>query len=107
MARRQATKRPKTPNAHDSPESKEQSERMRGAIVGFGRLGRQIAQVFAQRGRDVKATDTYPEALKAGTLEIENGPYGLWTAVAEGKLSMGEMQQALTRIHTSTNVAEA
>ena len=51
--------------------------------------------------------DTYPEALKAGTLEIENGPYGLKTAVAKGKLSMEEMQQALTRIHTTSNMAEA
>ena len=80
---------------------------MRVAIVGFGLMGRQIAQVFAQRGHDVKATDTYPEALKAGTLEIENGPYGLKTAVAKGKLSMEEMQQALTRIHTTSNMAEA
>ena len=80
---------------------------MRVAIVGFGMMGRQIAQVFAQRGHDVKAMDTYPEALKAGTLEIENGPYGLKTAVAKGKLSMEEMQQALTRIHTTSNMAEA
>ena len=80
---------------------------MRVAIVGFGLMGRQIAQVFAQRGHDVKATDTYPEALKAGTLEIENGPYGLKTAVAKGKLSMEAMQQALTRIHTTPNMAEA
>jgi len=80
---------------------------MRVAIVGFGMMGRQIAQVFAQRGHDVKAMDTYPEALKAGTLEIENGPYGLKTAVAKGKLSMEEMQQALTRIHTTPNLAEA
>ena len=80
---------------------------MRVAIVGFGMMGRQIAQVFAQRGHDVKATDTYPEALNAGTLEIENGPYGLKTAVAKGKLSMEEMQQALTRIHTTSNMAEA
>ena len=80
---------------------------MRVAIVGFGMMGRQIAQVFAQRGHNVKATDTYPEALKAGTLEIENGPYGLKTAVAKGKLSMEEIQQALTRIHTTSNMAEA
>jgi len=80
---------------------------MRVAIVGFGMMGRQVAQVFAQRGHDVKATDKYPEALKAGTLEIENGPYGLKTAVAKGKLSMEEMQQALTRIHTTSNMAEA
>ena len=80
---------------------------MRVAIVGFGMMGRQVAQVFAQRGHDVKAMDTYPEALKAGTLEIENGPYGLKTAVAKGKLSMEEMQQALTRIHTTSNMAEA
>jgi len=80
---------------------------MRVAIVGFGLMGRQIAQVFAQRGHDVKATDTYLEALKAGMLEIEDGPYGLKKAVAKGKLSMEEMQQALTRIHTTSNMAEA
>ncbi len=80
---------------------------MKIAVVGFGMMGRQITQVFAQHGFEVWATDTYPEALKAGTTEIENGPYGLKTAVAKGKLSEKAMQQALTRIHTTSNIKDA
>jgi 3-hydroxybutyryl-CoA dehydrogenase len=80
---------------------------MKVAVVGFGMMGRQIAQVFAQHGFEVSATDTYPDVLKAGTIEIENGPYGLKTAVAKGKLSEKDMRQALTRIHTTSNIKEA
>src|SRR5436309_71871 len=80
---------------------------MKVAIVGFGIMGRQIAQVFAQHGHDVRATDTHPEALTAGMLEIENGPYGLKAAVAKGKLSTEDMQGALVRIHATSNMREA
>jgi 3-hydroxybutyryl-CoA dehydrogenase len=79
---------------------------MRVAVVGFGMMGRQIAQVFAQHGHEIKATDPYPEALKAGMVEIENGPYGLKAAVAKGKLSTEEMQRALTRIRTTSSIQE-
>ena len=80
---------------------------MRVAVVGFGMMGRQIAQVFAQHGHEIKATDTYPEALKAGMVEIENGSYGLKAAVVKGKLSMEEMQRALTRIQTTSSIQGA
>jgi 3-hydroxybutyryl-CoA dehydrogenase len=93
--------------ANFSPENKESSRRMKVAVIGFGMMGRQIAQVFAQHGFEVSATDTFPEALKAGIIEIENGLYGLKTAVAKGKLSEKDMHQALTRIHTSSNIQDA
>jgi len=76
-------------------------------VVGFGMMGRQIAQVFAQHGHEVHATDTYPEALKAGILEIENGPYGLKAAVAKGKISTEDMKRALTRIHVTSDMRDA
>ncbi len=71
---------------------------MKVGIVGFGMMGRQIAQVFAQYGDEVSVTDENHESLSAGLDEIENGPYGLKAAVARGKLSAAESSTALLRI---------
>ena len=73
---------------------------MKVGIVGFGMMGRQIAQVFAQHGDEVSVTDENHESLTAGLDEIENGPYGLKAAVARGKLSSAESSTALLRIKT-------
>ncbi len=73
---------------------------MKVGIVGFGMMGRQIAQVFAQHGYEVVATDENQESLSAGMDEIENGPYGLKAAIARGKLSARDSSTALSRIKT-------
>ncbi len=73
---------------------------MKVGIVGFGMMGRQIAQVFAQHGDEVSATDENHETLSAGMDEIENGPYGLKASVGRGKLSPLESATALSRIKT-------
>ncbi len=80
---------------------------MKVAIVGFGTMGRQIAQVFAQHGHQVQATDTIPEALKTGIAEIESGPYGLNNAASKGKITLEDAQQALGRIHVTPHIEEA
>ncbi len=80
---------------------------MKVAIVGFGMMGRQIAQVFAQNGIDVVATDENDVMLRTGLLEIEEGPYGLRSAVSRGKLSREEAETALRRIRTTLVVEEA
>ncbi len=80
---------------------------MRVAIVGFGTMGRQIAQVFAQHGHQVRATDTILDALKTGLTEIEKGPYGLKAAASKGKISNEQAQQALERIGVTPNIQEA
>ncbi len=80
---------------------------MKIGIVGFGMMGRQIAQVFAQHGNEVSVTDENQETLNAGMDEIENGPYGLKAAVARGKLSAAESSTALSRIKTVPRLIDA
>ena len=80
---------------------------MKVAIVGFGMMGRQIAQVFAQKGSQVSATDEYPESLPAGIEEIDKGPYGLLAAVSKGKLTREEATKALGNIRTTPDLADA
>ena len=41
---------------------------MRVAVIGFGMMGRQIAQVFAQHGSEVAVTDENPVAVKSGLM---------------------------------------
>jgi 3-hydroxybutyryl-CoA dehydrogenase len=64
-------------------------------------MGRQIAQVFAQHGHEVEATDEDQQALKIGIEEIANGPYGIHAAVSKGKLKPDQASSALASIKTS------
>ncbi len=80
---------------------------MKVAIIGFGMMGRQIAQVFAQTGHEVMATDENIESLVQGLDEIEKGPYGVQAAVARGKLSQDEAVRVVKRIRTTTRLGEA
>jgi 3-hydroxybutyryl-CoA dehydrogenase len=80
---------------------------MKVAIVGFGMMGRQIAQVFAIHGHEVIATDEDPQALRAGIEEISNGPYGIHASVSKGKLTSEQASRALARIEASPKLDEA
>ncbi len=80
---------------------------MKIAVIGFGMMGRQIAQVFAQNGHEVSATDDNPEALKSGLQDIANGSYGIRSAVSKGKISAGEATKVLERIHPTPTLEEA
>jgi 3-hydroxybutyryl-CoA dehydrogenase len=64
-------------------------------------MGRQIAQVFAQYGHEVEATDEDQQALKRGIEEIANGPYGIHAAASKGKLKPDQANRALASIKTS------
>ena len=46
-------------------------------IVGFGVMGSQIAQFFAQHGYEVVAVDSRKEALEKGMESIISGRFGL------------------------------
>ena len=80
---------------------------MKVAIVGFGVMGRQIAQVFAQHGNNVTVTDDNERALHVGLDEIVNGPYGIRKAVARGKMTDEEGSRAIRAIKTSSSLEEA
>ncbi len=80
---------------------------MKIAVVGFGMMGRQIAQVFAQHGNEVAVTDENKQALTTGIDESANGPYGVRAAVAKGKLTQEEGAQTLRAIRTATTIEDA
>jgi 3-hydroxybutyryl-CoA dehydrogenase len=80
---------------------------MRVAVVGFGMMGRQISQVFAQYGNQVAATDENKQALTIGLDEIANGPYGVKSAIAKSKMTAEEGSRTLSAIRTSPSVEDA
>src|SRR5260370_16195229 len=80
---------------------------MKVGIGGFGMMGRQIAQVFAQHGNDVEATDEDQQALKLGMDEIANGLYGVHASVTKGKLTLEQARVSLARIKTSPMLDDA
>jgi 3-hydroxybutyryl-CoA dehydrogenase len=77
------------------------------AIVGFGMMGRQIAQVFLQNGHQVTVTDENLNMLKPGVEEVENGPYGIKAAVSRGKLTEVEAADALRNLRVAEDLQEA
>src|SRR6267378_6919453 len=80
---------------------------MKVAVIGFGMMGRQIAQVFAQHGHDVEATDEDQQALKTGINEIVDGPYGVHAAVSKGKLTSEQASRTLAGIKTKPKLEDA
>src|SRR3989441_11116717 len=80
---------------------------MKVAIIGFGMMGRQIAQIFAQHGYEVEATDEDQQALKTGIDEIANGPYGVHASVSKGKLTPEQATKVLASIRTSPKLDNA
>ncbi len=80
---------------------------MRVAVIGFGMMGRQIAQVFAQHGSEVAVTDENPVALKSGLDEIAHGPYGIESAVAKAKITREEGAKTLQQIRPAADVRDA
>lgn len=80
---------------------------MKIAIIGFGMMGRQIAQVFAQYGHSVRATDENSDVLKSGLDEIRTGHYGIRTAVQKGKLSENDAIKVLERLVIVSSLQDA
>ncbi|MBE8539320.1 3-hydroxyacyl-CoA dehydrogenase NAD-binding domain-containing protein [Geoglobus acetivorans] len=72
-------------------------------VVGFGLMGTQITQFFAQKGLKVVALDVSRDALEKGMAGIRDGRFGLRRLVERGKLSEDEMDEILGRIKTTTD----
>jgi 3-hydroxybutyryl-CoA dehydrogenase len=70
-------------------------------------MGRQIAQVFAQHGHVVEATDEDQQALKTGLNEIADGPYGVHAAVSKGKLTLEQANKTLAGVKTNPRLEDA
>src|SRR5438445_12104626 len=80
---------------------------MRVAVIGFGTMGRQIAQVFAQQGNEVAVTDENPVALKSGLDEVAHGLYGVESAVAKAKITRKEGAKTLQKIRPAADLRDA
>lgn len=80
---------------------------MRIAVIGFGQMGRQIAQVFAQHGHEVKVTDENPAALRLGIDEVAHGPYGTESAIAKTKITREEGNRTLQQIRPASDIKDA
>src|SRR5438552_2491825 len=80
---------------------------MRVTVIGFGMMGRQIAQVFAQHGHEVSVTDENPAAVKSGLDEVARGTYGIESAVAKAKITRAEGTKALQQIRPAADMKEA
>jgi 3-hydroxybutyryl-CoA dehydrogenase len=79
----------------------------RVVVVGFGTMGTGIAQVFAQSGFEVTAVDLSEDILRRGMEIIVSGPFGLRKLLEKGKITESQVQEILSRIKTTTNLAEA
>jgi 3-hydroxybutyryl-CoA dehydrogenase len=74
------------------------------AVIGAGTMGHGIAQVAAQAGYAVTLADVNDEMTARGLSKIEDN---LKKGVERGKVTDGEKREALSRIHTTTNLQDA
>src|SRR2546423_15460542 len=80
---------------------------MKVAVIGFGMMGRQIAQVFAQHGHEVSVTDENRAAVKSGLDEVAHGPYGIESAVADAEKNREERSNALQQNRRPAGIEDA
>jgi len=74
------------------------------AVIGAGSMGAQIAQQAALHGVDVRLQDKNLEQLRAG---VESNRGHVMRRVEKGKLGQAEAEQALARVRTTTDLADA
>lgn len=74
------------------------------AVIGAGLMGSGIAQVSAVAGLDVVLRDITDQALQTGTAGIEKS---LNRFASKGKLSQDQVEAALGRISTTTDLEAA
>ena len=74
------------------------------AVIGAGSMGAQIAQQAALNGVDVRLHDNSAEQLKKA---LESNRGHVMRRVEKGKLGQAEAELALSRVHATTDLAEA
>ena len=72
-------------------------------VVGLGTMGAGIAEVFARNGLDVVGVETIEAALERGRGHVEGSTA---RALKRGKLTEGERNAILDRIHFSTTMED-
>ena len=82
----------------------DQLQDLKVGVLGFGLMGAQICQTFAQRGYTVSAYDISNEKINEGLDLILNGRYGLQRAVDRGKIEFASVREILSRIQPSSSI---
>ena len=77
---------------------------MRLAVVGAGSMGAQIAQQAALHGVEVRLQDRSLEQMRKA---VESNRGHVMRRVEKGKLARAEAEDALSRVRTTTDLAEA
>ncbi|MFT4661134.1 MAG: 3-hydroxybutyryl-CoA dehydrogenase [Patiriisocius sp.] len=74
------------------------------AVIGAGTMGNGIAHTFAQKGFDVKLIDISQDQLDKAIATISKN---LDRMIAKERISEGDKQDTLGRLHTSTDMSSA
>jgi len=74
------------------------------AVIGAGLMGAGIAYISAWNGFEVNMVDTKQEFVDAGMERIRTD---VMTGIDKGKISMGDAEGLISRLHPSTNLEEA
>jgi enoyl-CoA hydratase/3-hydroxyacyl-CoA dehydrogenase len=74
------------------------------AVIGAGLMGAGIAYVSAWNGFDVKLVDTKQEFVDKGMERIRTD---VMTGIDKGKISMGDAERLMSRLHPTVKLEEA
>jgi 3-hydroxybutyryl-CoA dehydrogenase len=77
------------------------------SVIGFGLMGAQISQLFAQHGFSVTAFDIDRERLDSGLELIRKGPRGLEATEKKGMITSEEEKRILERISVTATLDKA
>ncbi|MDA4129655.1 MAG: 3-hydroxyacyl-CoA dehydrogenase family protein [Thaumarchaeota archaeon] len=77
------------------------------AVLGFGLMGSQIAQIFAQTGLSVRAFDVNSDQLDSGMELVRTGKYGLDSLVSKNRISREDVERVYSRITLTRTIEEA
>jgi 3-hydroxybutyryl-CoA dehydrogenase len=75
-------------------------------VMGMGVMGSGISQAAIQTGYNVIVRDIKDEILARGKENIISGRFGLKGGVERGKITKDQMEAAIARLKTTTNVED-
>jgi 3-hydroxybutyryl-CoA dehydrogenase len=75
-------------------------------VMGMGVMGSGISQTAIQTGYNVIVRDIKDEILARGKENIISGRFGLKGGVERGKITKDQMEAAIARLKTTTNVED-
>ena len=82
------------------------NENYKIGVAGAGVMGSGIAQVMALSGCEVVCRDNDEEVLNTASTSVDSGRFGVRSAVERGKLTGEEANNALERLHFTTEVKD-